>query len=384
MGDDSPPQQPAAPPPPAAPDYAAANREAIQADIETLPTRKRVEAAAKLGRVVYDPDTGKTYDFTGLGESELALEQARINAQTADLGAASVLDVQRKYGADFTSEALKRIQEADPTGFQARRELAQQTLDDLRLGSSLSADEENRFEQQIRGGQAARGNILGSAATSEEVLGKTEFGQKLKQQRLSNVASYVMGTPLTAQYQNLSAAQNQTAPYAPVAYQPGTGLNPNAGALGAQFAAGLYGQQMGAYGSQLGYMSSGYNTQMANTTNPWMTGLGMLTGAGTSLGSAALTCWVAEELWGKDSPNVSTVRAFVKAHLEDKGELGRFLREYQEHGRTWSIVIRYNQGLRMRASRLWLELLELANGETSGPSDADLAAWLNLIKPMEA
>ena len=31
------------------PDYAEANREAVYADMETLPDRKRIEAAARLG-----------------------------------------------------------------------------------------------------------------------------------------------------------------------------------------------------------------------------------------------------------------------------------------------------------------------------------------------
>ena len=37
------------PPPPAAPNYAEANREGIMADIRTLPARKAIEAAAKMG-----------------------------------------------------------------------------------------------------------------------------------------------------------------------------------------------------------------------------------------------------------------------------------------------------------------------------------------------
>ncbi len=282
MGGDSPPPPPPPPAPPPAPNYAAANREAVQADIDTLPTRRMVEQAAKLGRKVTLPD-GREVDFTGLGDEEAAREAARVNAETADLNAQSQLDVQRKYGAAFNSEALKRLQEIDPTGFKTRQDLAQVTNDELALGSKISPQAALQAENDIRGGQAARGNILGNAPLSAEVLGKFELGEKLKQQRLSNAQAYVLGTPLSAQYQNLQGAQQQTAPYQPVAFTPGANLNPNAGAQGAQFAQGVYGSQVSAYNGGLGYSSNiyGSNVALASRPNPW------LQLAGTAIGAAA-------------------------------------------------------------------------------------------------
>lgn len=52
---------------PATPDYAAANREGIMADIETLPIRLAAEQAASAGTSWTNPADGKTYNF-GLGE----------------------------------------------------------------------------------------------------------------------------------------------------------------------------------------------------------------------------------------------------------------------------------------------------------------------------
>lgn len=269
-----------------------------------------VEQAAKLGKKVTLP-SGEVVDFSGMGDAELAREQARVNAETADYTAQAILGVQQKYGAQFNAEALKRLEEADPTGVAARRYLAQTVLSEAKLGSGLSADEEGQMEQQIRRGQAARGNILGNAPTVQEVTGKFELGQKLKQQRLSNVAAYVMGTPLTAQYQNLSAAQNQAAPYQPVAYQPGTGLNPNAGAQGAAFASSTYGTQAGMYGMGLNYSLQQQQMQ-ANAPNPWMQGLGLATGVGSTLGGAALMgCWVAREVYGEKNPRWMMFRKWL-------------------------------------------------------------------------
>jgi hypothetical protein len=275
-------EAPAAPPPPQAPNYAAANREAIQADIDTLPTRRRIDAAAKLGTKVIDPDTGKEYDFTGLGDDQLALSQARTNAETADLTAAKMLELQQKYGEGFADEALKGLEKADPKGFAARRKLAETVLGDLELGSDLSPEEESMVEDQMRGAQAARGNILGPAASAKEVLAKSEMGQKLKQQRMSNASSYVFGSPLTAQYQTLQGAQQGAAPYQPTNFVPGMGLNANAGAQGTQFASNVFGTQAGIYGNQLSYQVAA-NQQNA-AANPWLMGSNM---AGTAVGAAA-------------------------------------------------------------------------------------------------
>jgi hypothetical protein len=275
MGGESPPPAPA---PPQAPNYAAANREAVQADIDTLGTRKRIEQAAKLGSSVFDPDTGKTYDFTGLGDAQLGLSQANIDRQTADINAQSQLDIANKYGDQFQDLANKAIQRADPTQYEARQQLGRSAIDDAALGSTLGANESKQVEDQIRSAQLARGNYRGNAPISQEVLAKFDTGQKLKQQRLSNLSSYVFGSPLTAQYQSISGAQQGAAPFLPVQYQPGLGLNPNAGAQGAQFASNIYGTQAGIYGTQ----SSNYNQALGRPNQTMQlvgTGVGLLSSA---------------------------------------------------------------------------------------------------------
>jgi len=355
LGEEAPP----APPPPQQPNYAAANREAVQADIDTLPTRRRIDAAARLGTKVYDPDTGKEYDFTGLGDSALALSQAETNAASADLTAAKMLEIQRKYGSDFSSEALKQLEQADPEGFKARRSLAKQINDDLALGSSLTPEEEMMVEQQIRGGQAARGNILGPASTAQEVLGKTEFGQKLKQQRLSNASAYVFGSPLTAQYQTLSGAQQGAAPFQPTQSIPGIGVNANAGAQGSQFASNIFATQGGMYGSRLNYQVAA-NQQNA-AANPWLMGSQM---AGTAAGAAAMAmCWVAEELYGKDSEKTQDIREFCNAHKYDGGWLGDFLMIYEARGKKWADEIRKDPEQRKQARIIWDGLHKMAMEE---------------------
>lgn len=111
------------PPPPAPPDYAAANREAITTDIETLPLRNAINAASSLGRSYTDPDTGRTYDFTGLGSQDIASAQLMQQLRDAPASAQALLDLQRQYGSQFAEESRNQLRTTDPIGFALRDQL---------------------------------------------------------------------------------------------------------------------------------------------------------------------------------------------------------------------------------------------------------------------
>ncbi len=287
------PSPPSPPPQPAAPDYAQANATAINQDIETLPVRKQIEAASKLGQrvtvtipevrnqdgKVVTPAHDETYDFSGSGD----LQQ---ESATADSQAQDSLNIQNKYGPQFIQNARDQLQAADPEGFAARKQLFDKVTADLNSGYELTPDQERQTEQDIRGAQAARGNYLGSAPVSAESTVMADTRQKMYQQRLANVGSALAGTTPTAQFQSISGAQNGAAPYQPNLMAPGVGLNPNAGALGTQFALGEYNTQAGMYNAQLGYQANLYNTT-SNQPNYWMQGAGMAVSALSSIASIA-------------------------------------------------------------------------------------------------
>lgn len=273
----SPSAPPPAPPPPA-PNYAAANREAVQADIDTLGTRRRIEQAAKLGKSVYDPDTGKTYDFTGIGDSELGREQAKIDAETADMQAQSMLDVNKKYGSQFIEEARKGLEQSDPYRFRTGEKLGAVIEKELASLDEIDPEAMRAVEADIRGRQYAMGNTRGSAPIAEEVLGKYDTRQRIRQQKLGNISQYLAGTPISAQFGSLTGAQQGASPYAPVNFQTGMNLNPNAGAMGTQFALGSYGQQSANVNAGNNYQFSAWNAN-ANRPNPWMQGAGTVMGA---------------------------------------------------------------------------------------------------------
>jgi hypothetical protein len=280
-------QAPAPAPAPPAPNYAAANREAVQADIDTLGTRRRIEQASKLGRSVYDPDTGKTYDFSGLGDSELGKEQARVDAETADMQAQAMLDQSRKYGSQFIDEARKGLEQSDPYRFRSGEKLGAAMEKELDNLDDIDPELLREAEADIRGAQYARGNTRGPAPIAQEVLGKFDVRNRVRQQKLGNISQYLAGTPISAQFSSLSGAQAGASPYAPVNYQAGMGLNPNAGAMGTQFALGSYGQQLGAWQAGNNYQMNAWQAN-ANRPNPWMQAGGMAVGVGTALGGAAI------------------------------------------------------------------------------------------------
>ena len=259
------------PPGPPPPDLVGATREGIIADMQTLPARKTIEAAYKAGTAgsVAVGATQIPYDFTDVG----ALQQQEIDLEgmraSADAIAAMSLDIQQRYGTDMNLEQLKRIKEADPVGWEVRQQLAQTTLEELSSGRELGVAASKQVERSVRGGQAARGNIYGAANIGQEALAKFDAGQRLLTQRMSQAQAYAMGTPITAQYGAISGAQQGAAQFAPMQLNPGIGLNPNAGAQGAQFAMGSYQQQ-----------SQNYATRVSNTSSPWLEGLGMLAGVG--------------------------------------------------------------------------------------------------------
>lgn len=290
------------PPAPQAPDYAAANKAGVDADISTLPIRRMIDAAAQLGKpvTITDPSTGqqKTYDFTGYGSADVSGANADKMAQVA-------LDIQKKYGDQFVQQAKDQLMKADPEGFGARQKLYdsimgdvqkgapgqpladslyKQIQDELSKGTELDDQSKRDVSNYVAGQQLARGDSNnGMADTLERAMSVGQAGQQRRrerqaaalslltsgatpqdiayrqnQQNKANLSAFMQGTTPQAQFQTLSGAQNGAAPFV-----GGSGLpllNPNAGQQGSQFALGSYGTQADIW---------------KNTANPWTTGLGI-------------------------------------------------------------------------------------------------------------
>lgn len=284
---------------PETPDYAEAARQAVYADLETYPTRYLVDAAARSGQRV--SVGGKEYDFTGLGQADTVGAMSDQMAQT-------LLEIQRGMGPQLIEQRLRQLQQADPEGYAARRQLFDQIVADakanpdrpiaenlqqsivgeLQNAGRLDAKQTQEVQNQVRNSQVGKGNYLGNAAIAQEARGVVGASEQQRskqqaqaldflnsgvtpedieyrrmQQAIGNLTNFANSTTPTAQFQGLSGAGNQSVPFWGGG-QSNVVTNPNAAQQGANNALGIYSNQLN------------WSNQQAN---PWLAGIS--TGAST-------------------------------------------------------------------------------------------------------
>lgn len=282
------------------PDPAKGYAAGINADLNTLPMRRLIEAASLLGdRISVDMPGGRRgamteFDFTGLGEAD-------FQRQYADQLTREMLQLQRDLGPQFVAQRLRELEASDPAGASIRRQLwdsisqSSETLTnrpgaeqlqalimgELEKGGQLDPETEERIGQGVRGGQVARGNFLGNAAVAEEAgtiasaseaqksqrqqqalafltggMAPEDANYREQQQDLSNLGAFLSGETPTAQFGQLSGAQNGVVPW--TSSGPLQGVNANAGWQGVNNQAQLWGAQQ---------------QHQQNQVNPWIAGL---------------------------------------------------------------------------------------------------------------
>lgn len=249
------------------------------------------------------PGGTKEVDFAGYGTADI---QGQLANKYADLQ----LELGRKYGTQFAEEAARELELSDPQGTKARQEeydIIQQMLNDpspinplsktlesqvgsqLKAGSGLDAMSREQLDKAVADANTARGGGLGSndversMSTGYEGQARRDAGiqkaqaflgsgqtpedieYKREQQNLANLSSFVGGRTPQSQFSGLKTA--------------GQGAAPVTGADQAPTMAGGAAQTGGAY-SVAAYNAK--TNQLANTANPWMSGLStLLSGLGT-------------------------------------------------------------------------------------------------------
>ena len=245
-----------APKGPGTPDYNAASRAGVDADLETLPYRRKIEQAARMGtkvkadikqKPVYAPYIasdwqpggkyyGKTellkdgkpqliggttkqnaiyglpgtktgqqvlisqggdtteYDFTGRGDIDNEIYNAQRNAQTA-------LDVSKKYSADFIKEALAQEKLADPEGAQARELLTQRVMEgaDRQPDTTLSDTVRKQIMDQLAAKQGLDGQQ--TEAVQRAMLARQAMGDTASPELSSTFTRGAAGLQRQAQRQ---------------------------------------------------------------------------------------------------------------------------------------------------------------------------------------
>ena len=281
------------------------------AELANYPFKTQIDALAQMGGKA--TIGGQLYDFSGLGTADQ-------NAKISDQMAQAMLDIQKNYGAAYIKQRLADLQQSDPTGYAARKQLFDKILADaqsnpdrpmaqdtqdavlslLGQGSQLSTGAGSQTEavqQGVRGKQIANGIFLGNAPVNEESAALVNTGDQMQQQRqaqaqgflnsgvspedvtyrriqqsLSNLGNFANGTSPTAQFASLSGAQGGAAPFNggnPTSPQ----MNPNAAMQGLQNAQSIYSGNVNWQNSQ---------------ANPWTAGLstaGNAVGALKSMGA---------------------------------------------------------------------------------------------------
>lgn len=219
------------------PDYGAASREAVEAEIANLPARYNAE-------LQYRP--------------KFAEQDAAAAALTARKMAEAMLSIEQEYGSQFTEEALKRLEEADPGSTQVRRDLIKVAQQKLENPGKLSGEVLRETVNATRNAQTARGNYLGDGAAFIEAQNVGDAAYRRELADLSTASSILAGQTPQAQFGQISQAGAGAVPFTPLQTPPV--VNPNAAAQGASFAASTYGSQAAARG------------------NPWMEILGTVGG----------------------------------------------------------------------------------------------------------
>lgn len=233
MGKQSPPQ-------PAAPDYAAANKAAIDADIATLPQRNMINAASQLGGVYaggriytgdeYDQaiaweqkkfdDAKASGDTDALGQAEAQLGVLRGGSDFRGAGAADVnhasimqqlkdapgstqamLDLQRQFGTQFATESRNQLRAVDPTGFDLREAFGKKLGDGNNTLESLLADLKVPNYEEVQGngpdlrdtGAAAAGRADLETQTFDELARSRDGGLDPVLRRAAEQASRARG-----------------------------------------------------------------------------------------------------------------------------------------------------------------------------------------------
>lgn len=158
---------PTAPPPP---DFGKSTKEAIDADIDTLPLRRNIDTAARFGKIYADgtvyskqdydyrvaaeqakldaarasgnageiaqataalDSLAKKSDFSGAGDMDYAREAADLAAETNATTQRKQLLLRKELGAANAEQTRKELEAADPVAFKAREDLNKRLAEDL-------------------------------------------------------------------------------------------------------------------------------------------------------------------------------------------------------------------------------------------------------------
>jgi len=266
-----------------------------------------------------------------------------------------------------------------PETEQLRTAIEEEAMNQLRLGSTIGAEERRGYEQAIRGAQTARGNIFGLGPAVQEAaqigaageqrklarfgaaqqfLGSGETSgaarardlllrEGIQQNRLGAAAGFIAGGPSIGNLAQARTAQQQAAMQGYIQANqalPG-GFNQQASTASPFFQAvdqgipvALTSEFNKLYNTQSNYLANTYGAQVdaqsrisvANSLPNYLSaGADIFKGVGSLGGTAGIfACWVAREVYGADNPKWLEFREWMFTKASDN--LRNFYLEYGE------------------------------------------------------
>ena len=265
-----------------------------------------------------------------------------------------------------------------PETEQIRKTIEDEALNQLRLGSTIGAEERRGYEQAARAAQTARGNIFGigpavqeaaqigaageqrklarygaaqsflgsGLSTGDALKADIAFRDALRQNRLGAAANFIGGGPSIYNLAGQRTAQQQGAMQqyiqANQALPGGFNQQPSTAAnfyqtTNPEIPVALQNAFTSLYGSQANYLSSTYGAQVGaisrqpNAFQNFATAAGGvkdLAGGFGTLAGAGLLCWVAREVYGIENPKWLQFREWMLTKASDN--LRNFYIEYGE------------------------------------------------------
>ena len=270
-----------------------------------------------------------------------------------------------------------------PETEQIRQTIEDEALNQLRLGSTIGAEERRGYEQAIRGAQTARGNIFGLGPAVQEAaqigaageqrklarfgaaqqfLGSGEttgaarardllLREGIQQNRLGAAAGFIAGGPSIGNLAQARTAQQQGAMQGYIQANqslPG-GFNQQAStaapfyqAVDQNIPVALTQAFNDLYRSQANYQASTYGAQVgaqaqvdsAYSTPNYLSAAGGILGKVSpggifgGSGGGPIFCWVAREVYGEENPKWLQFREWMLTKASDN--LRNFYTEYGE------------------------------------------------------
>lgn len=234
-----------------APDLAAANKEAVEAQAREYPFIRAIEAAARGGKqITYGPEGDKrTYNFEGIGDVDLTRDTALALANLAPTLTQKQLDLAKEYGTQFAQQRRQELAAIDPARYSLyenflrdigkssqtpeariesptyeqvgipsaqqdtgaarliRSELERQVQQGLSQVGTLDPSMERRVQQAARARGTAIGNVLGNPSAIREAIALQDAIGNANSQRWNAALGLLQSGQTTSDTANRNAQE---------------------------------------------------------------------------------------------------------------------------------------------------------------------------------